>query len=59
MVKLISNSCRYIQFASANQFFMICSQNNINFNKIRKIMTDSYSRGKVYRLPDLLQDRVY
>ena len=46
MVKLISNSWRYIQFASANQFFMICSQNNINFNKIRKIMTDSYSRGK-------------
>ncbi len=46
MVKLISNSWRYIQFASANQFFMICSQYNINFNKIRKIMTDSYSRGK-------------
>ena len=46
MVKLISNSWRYIQFASANQFFMICSQHNINFNKIRKIMTDSYSRGK-------------
>jgi UDP-N-acetyl-D-mannosaminuronic acid dehydrogenase len=46
MVKLISNSWRYIQFASANQFFMICSQNNINFDRIRKIMTDSYSRGE-------------
>ena len=46
MVKLISNSWRYIQFASANQFFMICSQHNINFNRIRKIMTDSYARGE-------------
>jgi UDP-N-acetyl-D-mannosaminuronic acid dehydrogenase len=25
---------------------MICSQNNINFDRIRKIMTDSYSRGE-------------
>ena len=46
MVKLISNSWRYIQFASANQFFMICAQNGIDFNRIRKFMTDSYERGE-------------
>lgn len=45
MVKLMSNSWRYIQFASANQFYMICSQNNLDFNNVRKIMTDSYARG--------------
>lgn len=45
MVKLMSNSWRYIQFASANQFYMICSQNNLDFDNVRKIMTESYARG--------------
>ena len=45
LAKLISNSWRYIQFAAANQFYMICNSNNLDFNKIRKVMTDSYPRG--------------
>ena len=36
MVKLISNSWRYIQFASANQFFMICSQIILILIKLEK-----------------------
>ena len=46
LVKLVSNSWRYIQFASANQFYMICAENNLDFDTVRKIMTDSYSRGE-------------
>ena len=46
LVKLISNSWRYIQFASANQFYMICYENNVNFDNVRKAMIDSYPRGE-------------
>lgn len=43
--KLYSNSWRYIKFAIANQFYTICEENNLNFEKIRKAMTADYERA--------------
>lgn len=43
--KLFSNSYRYIQFAIANEFFMIANSAGLDFEKIRKITTDGYPRA--------------
>lgn len=43
--KLFLNSFRYIQFAIANQFYMIADSAGLDFNKIRKIMSDGYPRA--------------
>lgn len=43
--KLFLNSFRYIQFAIANQFYMIADSANLDFNKIRKIMSEDYPRA--------------
>jgi UDP-N-acetyl-D-mannosaminuronic acid dehydrogenase len=45
LIKLFSNTYRYIHFAIANQFFMICKKNLIDFNKLRKNMIDGYNRN--------------
>jgi len=45
LIKLFSNAYRYMHFAIANQFFMICKKHNINFNKLRKNMIDGYQRN--------------
>ena len=44
LMKLFSNSWRYIQFAVANQFYMISNDYGEDFDKIRKIMMQNYSR---------------
>lgn len=44
LVKLFTNSYRYIQFAMANQFYMMCEDNNLDYDSIRSIMTESYER---------------
>lgn len=49
LLKLFSNSFRYIQFAVANQFYMMCESSNVNFNRVRKLMTEAYPRA--YGLP--------
>ena len=46
LIKFFTNAWRYIQFATANEFFMICQDLNISFEKIRKMMTDNYPRTK-------------
>ena len=46
LVKLFSNSWRYIQFAIANQFYMIANDFNEDYDHIREIMTDGYDRAK-------------
>tara|TARA_Y100000768_G_C23981499_1_gene686079 strand:+ start:879 stop:2069 length:1191 start_codon:yes stop_codon:yes gene_type:complete len=43
--KLFSNSWRYIKFAIANQFYTICEENNLDFEKIRSAMTMDYDRA--------------
>lgn len=43
--KLFSNSWRYIKFAIANQFYTICEDNNLSFEKIRDAMVMDYERA--------------
>ena len=45
LIKLFSNANRYINFAIANQLFLICEQNSLSFAKIRNIMRDGYERN--------------
>jgi UDP-N-acetyl-D-mannosaminuronic acid dehydrogenase len=49
LAKLFTNAWRYIQFAMANQFYMIAHEHKVDFNSIRNIMMDSY--GRVASLP--------
>lgn len=46
LIKLFSNSWRYVSFAIANQFMMICDDENILYSKIRDKMTFKYDRAK-------------
>ncbi|MGD0795815.1 MAG: nucleotide sugar dehydrogenase [Dehalococcoidales bacterium] len=44
LAKLFTNTWRYIQFSTANQFFMLANQYNLDFYKIYHGMTYKYSR---------------
>lgn len=44
LAKLMTNTWRYISFAVANQFYMIASENNIDFQKLYVAMTAGYQR---------------
>ena len=44
LIKLFTNSFRYINFAIANQFYKISKNMNINFNRLAKIMSYKYPR---------------
>lgn len=46
IAKLMCNSWRYLKFGIANQFYTICEDNNLNYNKIRSIMNFDYDRAK-------------
>ena len=46
LAKLYINSWRYIQFAVANQFYMIANDYGIDFYKIHEAMVDRYPRAK-------------
>ncbi|MBI2617403.1 nucleotide sugar dehydrogenase [Candidatus Gottesmanbacteria bacterium] len=45
LAKLFSNAWRYIQFAVANQFYMIANEFEVDFNKVRKAMVKGYGRA--------------
>ncbi|MDC1127331.1 nucleotide sugar dehydrogenase [Candidatus Pelagibacter sp.] len=45
LVKLYSNANRYINFAIANQLYLMCENQNINFENVKKIMQDGYERN--------------
>ena len=45
LVKLFSNAWRYIQFATANQFYMIAHNFGVDYDKVRHAMTDGYTRA--------------
>lgn len=45
--KLFCNSLRYIEFAIANQFYMISEDFGVSFDKVRQIMTYGYDRAKM------------
>ena len=46
LIKLFSNAWRYINFSISNEFYMICENFGINFNKLRKNMIYGYDRNK-------------
>jgi len=49
LVKLFTNSWRYLQFGITNQFYMIATKLGCDYNKIRSAMSEGYER--VYSLP--------
>ncbi|MBI3034869.1 nucleotide sugar dehydrogenase [Candidatus Woesearchaeota archaeon] len=44
LVKFFSNGWRYIQFAVTNQFYMIATAFGVDYDKVRRAMTDGYGR---------------
>jgi UDP-N-acetyl-D-mannosaminuronic acid dehydrogenase len=45
LVKLFSNAWRYIQFAIANQFYMISHNFGVDYDNVRQKMMESYHRA--------------
>lgn len=45
LAKLFSNAWRYIQFAAANQFYMMSNQFGADFNRVRNAMAEGYGRA--------------
>ena len=45
LTKLFSNAYRYINFSIANQFYLICKKQGLDFFKIRGLMMDNYKRN--------------
>lgn len=46
LAKLFTNAWRYIQFATANQFYMIANDYDMDFYEIHRAMTQDYPRAK-------------
>lgn len=46
LLKLFSNTYRYINFSIGNQFYTMCEKLNINYEKLRIKMMDCYPRNK-------------
>lgn len=51
MAKLFSNAWRYISFSISNQFYMMATENGLDFNRIYHAMTHGYERGKHFPRP--------
>ena len=49
LAKLFTNAWRYIQISITNQFYMIANDFNLDFNRIRQVMSDGY--GRAYNIP--------
>ncbi len=45
LIKLFSNSFRFVHFAISNQFYMMCEELGLSYRKIRKIMKYGYDRN--------------
>jgi UDP-N-acetyl-D-mannosaminuronic acid dehydrogenase len=45
LAKLFTNAWRYIQFATANQFYMIAESIGVDFTRVRQAMVDGYGRA--------------
>jgi UDP-N-acetyl-D-mannosaminuronic acid dehydrogenase len=53
LAKLLTNSYRYIHFAISNQFYMICQEYGVDFDKVYHGMTHNYPRLKGFPKPGL------
>lgn len=51
LAKLFSNAWRYIQFAAANQFYMIAAENGVDFARVHHAMTHGYERAQDFPCP--------
>jgi UDP-N-acetyl-D-mannosaminuronic acid dehydrogenase len=51
LAKLFLNSWRYIQFAIANQFYMIAEERGLDFHRIHHAMTEGYDRASDFPPP--------
>lgn len=51
LTKLFSNAWRYIQFAIANQFYMIATDSGTDYDRIYRAMTYDYERARDFPLP--------
>jgi UDP-N-acetyl-D-mannosaminuronic acid dehydrogenase len=53
LAKLFSNAWRYIQFAAANQFYMLANSIGVDFNRVREAMVRGYGRAATSAGPRL------
>lgn len=51
LAKLFSNTWRYINFAVANQFYMLAAKNDLDFYRISQAMTQDYPRMRGFPRP--------
>lgn len=51
MSKLMANSWRYLEFAIANQFYMIAETNGVDFSRIQQAIRYKYPRANGYKTP--------
>ena len=51
MTKLMANSWRYLEFAIANQFYMIAESNGVDFYRIYQAIRHHYPRAQGYKAP--------
>jgi UDP-N-acetyl-D-mannosaminuronic acid dehydrogenase len=53
LVKLMANSWRYLEFAIANQFYMLAERNGVDFFRVWQAIRTDYPRAASYRAPGL------
>lgn len=53
ITKLMANSWRYLEFAIANQFYMIAESNGVDFYRIFQAIRYKYPRAQGYKAPGL------
>lgn len=53
LAKLMTNSWRYLEFAIANQFYMMASDSGVDFGNVYAAMTADYPRAKSFARPGL------
>lgn len=51
--KLMANSWRYLEFAIANQFYMIAESRGVDFHRIYEAICHEYPRARGYKSPGL------
>ena len=51
LAKLFTNAWRYIEFATANQFYMIAESYGLDFYRIYDVLTHNYKRAAGYPTP--------
>lgn len=53
LAKLMTNTWRYLEFAIADQFYMMVTERGLDFHKIFRAMKEDYPRAKNFASPGL------